>query len=103
MYIGDALAWLLRLLVKPTNDAYNLGSEKVMTVLELAQLVARLAGKPGQVEVLGQRLSEGNFKRQFYVPSTDKIRSQFPGLGEWTPVPEAVAKMLRNNDFLLST
>jgi len=103
MYMGDALAWLLRLLVEPTNDAYNLGSEKVMTVLELAQVVASVVGRPGQVEVLGQKLSEGNFKRQFYVPSTGKIRAQFPGLGEWTPVPEAVAKMLRNSDFLVST
>jgi UDP-glucuronate decarboxylase len=103
MYIGDALAWLLRLLVEPTNDAYNLGSEKVMTVLELAQVVARVAGRPGQVEVLGRRLSEGNFRRQFYAPTTSKIRSRFPGLVEWTPVSEAVAKMLHNKDFFLST
>jgi UDP-glucuronate decarboxylase len=103
MYMGDALAWLLRLLAEPTNDAYNLGSEKVMPVLELAQVIASVVGRPGQVEVLGQRLPEGNFKRQFYVPSTAKIRSQFPGLGEWTPVSEAVAKMLRHNDFLVST
>lgn len=103
LFIGDAVAWLLRLLVEPTNDVYNLGSEKVMTVLELAEVVARVAGRPGQVEVLGQNLSEGNFRRQFYVPSTRKIRSRFPGLGEWTPVPVAVGKMLRNSDFLLST
>lgn len=103
MYIGDALAWLLRLLVEPTNDAYNLGSEKVMTVLELAQVVAAVAGSPYQVEVLGQKLSEGNFKRQFYLPSTTKIRSKFPGLEEWTSVSEAVGKMLSSNNFSLST
>ena len=102
MYIGDAVAWLLRLLVEPTNDTYNLGSDKEMTVLELAQLVARVAGRPEKVEVLGQRLSEGNFKRQFYVPSTSKIRSQFPGLEEWTTVSEAVGKMLRSNNFRFS-
>jgi UDP-glucuronate decarboxylase len=103
MYIGDAVAWLLRLLVEPTNDAYNVGSEKAMTVQELAQLVARVAGSPDRVEVLGQRLSEGNFKRQIYVPSTSKIRSRFSGLEEWTTVSEAVGKMLRSNNFSLST
>jgi len=103
MYIGDALAWLLRLLVEPTNDAYNLGSEKVMTVLELAQIVAAVAGKPDQVEVLGQKLLEGNFRRQFYVPSTRKIRSQFSSLEEWTTDSEAFGKVLRSNNFSLST
>lgn len=95
MYIGDALAWLLRLLAEPTNDVYNIGSEKVTTVYGLAEVVANLAGRPGQVEVLGQDLAEGNFKRHFYVPSTSKIRSQFSGLEEWTSVPEAIDKMLR--------
>lgn len=103
MYIGDAVAWLLRLLVEPTDDAYNLGSDKAMTVLELAQIVAKVVGRPDQVEVLGQPLSEGNFKRQFYVPSTNKIRSKFPGLEGWTTVSEAVGKMLRVNGSLLST
>ncbi len=103
MYIGDALAWLLRLLVEPADDAYNLGSEKAMTVFELAQVVARVAGRPEKIEVLGQQLSEGNFKRQFYVPSTSKIRSKFPGLEEWTTVSEAVGKMLRPNNFSLLT
>jgi dTDP-glucose 4,6-dehydratase/UDP-glucose 4-epimerase len=97
MYIGDALAWLLRLLVEPTNDVYNLGSEKAMTVLDLAKAVAAVAERPGQVEVLGRSLLEGNFKRQFYAPSTSKIRSRFPGLLEWTPVTEAVGKMLRSD------
>jgi UDP-glucuronate decarboxylase len=102
MYIGDAIAWLLRLIVEPTNDAYNLGSESKMTVLELAQLVARVAGRPEKVEVLGRQLPEGNFKRLFYVPSTKKIRSKFPGLEEWTPVSDAVGKMLRSNNFSIS-
>jgi nucleoside-diphosphate-sugar epimerase len=97
MYIGDALAWLLRLLVEPTNDVYNVGSEKAMTVLDLAKAVAAVAERPGQVEVLGRSLLEGNFKRQFYAPSTSKIRSRFPSLLEWTPVTEAVGKMLRSD------
>jgi UDP-glucuronate decarboxylase len=97
MYIGDATAWLLRLLVEPTNDVYNVGSEKATKISELAHAVARQAGCEGRVEVLGGRLEEGNLPRSFYVPSTGKIRTRYPELSEWTLLPAAISKMMNSD------
>jgi UDP-glucuronate decarboxylase len=99
MYVGDAMAWLLRLLVEPTNDAYNVGSEKAIKISELAHAVATQADYKGGVEVLGGRVEEGNLPRSFYVPSTGKIRAQFAGLAEWTTLHEALAKMMNFRDL----
>lgn len=47
LYLTDAVQALLLLLLKGrTGEAYNLGAESEMTMLELAALVARLAGGP---------------------------------------------------------
>jgi len=94
LYVGDALAWLLRLLAEPHNQIFNVGSEKSMTMHELAKKVAHVAGHSKLINVLGQSQEIGNFKRDTYLPSVRKITTTYSGLREWTTVEESIQKML---------
>ena len=97
MYIGDCTAWLLRMLMQPKNGVYNVGSERPITVLELAQMVSMLAGRGQDIEVLGNECEVGNFRRSCYIPSTLRARSDYPGLAEWTSLEETIVRMIRRN------
>jgi len=92
LYIGDAVSWLLRMLVDPKNQLINVGSERSLSVRELADLVANYSGVG--VQILGKRSETGNFKRVNYTPSTTKARDLYPGLEEWTNISDIIKKML---------
>lgn len=94
LYIGDATAWLLRLLVEPDNQTYNVGSSQPVSIESLARKIASQSKVPVNVTIQGRRSDVGNFHRSSYVPSTDKIVESYPGLAEWTPLDETIAKML---------
>lgn len=94
LYIGDATAWLLRLLVEPKNQIYNVGSSQLVSIESLARKIASQAQVPVNVTIQGRRSEVGNFRRSSYVPSTVKIAEEYPGLAEWTPLEETISKML---------
>jgi len=94
MYIGDATAWLLRLLVEPENQIYNVGSSRPVSIESLARKIASQTKVQVNVTIQGRRSEVGNFCRSTYVPSTDKITEAYPELAEWTPLEETIAKML---------
>ncbi len=97
LYIGDATAWLLRLLAEPANQMYNVGSSQPISIENLARKIASQVKVPVNVTIQGRRSEVGNFRRSSYVPSTDKITKAYPGLAEWTPLEETIAKMLLVN------
>lgn len=94
MYVGDAVAWLLRLLVEPKNGIYNVGSSTPVTIEALARLISASAPQPVPIETLGGTFETGNFRRVSYVPATDKIRHDYPDLAEWTSLEDITHKML---------
>lgn len=94
LYIGDAIAWLLRLLVCPRNGIYNVGSGQPITIAELASRIAAQSTKNLDVVIDGEANATGNFRRMSYVPSTEKILSDYRGLEEWTSVEEIINSML---------
>jgi len=96
LYIGDAMAWLIKLLDEPKNGIYNVGSEFEIKIEDLARKIA--AYKPG-VSVFIERVAnqDGNFKRASYIPVTDKIKSEYPHLMEWTLLDDIVKKMLEQS------
>jgi nucleoside-diphosphate-sugar epimerase len=96
LYIGDATAWLIKLLDEPKNDIYNVGSEFEIKIEDLARKIA--AYKAG-VSVFIERVAnqDGNFKRTSYIPVTDKIKSEYPHLMEWTLLDDIVKKMLEQS------
>jgi nucleoside-diphosphate-sugar epimerase len=93
LYIGDAVAWLIKLLDDPNNDIYNVGSENEVKIEDLARKIAsHKAGIEAVTE--GGEGQVDNFKRPSYIPDTNKIKSRYPNLIEWTELEDIVEKML---------
>ncbi len=87
LYPSDLIIWLLTLLTtSPREPAYNIGSERAVSIAELAQTVAALIGRQGY-EVLGRDDTGWNAGR--YVPDTSLIRSEF-GLAESVSLESAI-------------
>jgi nucleoside-diphosphate-sugar epimerase len=93
LYIGDAIAWLIKLLDDPNNSIYNVGSENEVKIEALARKIAsHKAGIEAVIEGGGKQVD--NFKRPSYIPDTNKIKSEYPNLIEWTELEAIVEKML---------
>ena len=87
LYPSDLVSWLLTLLTaSPREPAYNIGSERAVSIAELAQTVAALLGRQGH-EVLGRDDAGWNAGR--YVPDTSLIRGEF-GLAESVSLDSAI-------------
>ncbi|MBT8542174.1 NAD(P)-dependent oxidoreductase [Polynucleobacter paneuropaeus] len=92
LYIADAWVWLLKSLIHADKDIFNVGSSSPITISDLAHLVRdTLAPKKG-VRILGSSCIEGNFSRDIYVPSNEKIKKKF-NLAEWTALVDGLQKM----------
>jgi UDP-glucuronate decarboxylase len=92
LYIGDAMVWLLKLLIKPDNEIYNVGSNKTLSIAELADKVRERFDSSLQVEIVGSSLSKDNFKRSLYVPNIKKIQ-EYLDVSEWTDIDQIIDKM----------
>lgn len=89
---ADLAGWLLTLLVRgAAGQAYNVGSDKALTIAELAhKVVARIApDKP--VRVLGR--DHAAQARSFYVPDIQKARAL--GLDDWTSLDHSIDSMAK--------
>lgn len=87
LYPSDLAIWLLTLLTtSPQKAAYNIGSERAVSIAELAQTVAALIGCQGH-EVLG--LDDVGWNAGRYVPDTSQIRGEF-GLAENVSLESAI-------------
>lgn len=94
LYVGDAVAWLLRLLAEPANGMYNVGSEGTISIADLALKVASRSKRNAGFVVLSENQDTGNFRRMSYIPSTRKITQAYPSLREWTSLDYAIDRML---------
>ena len=74
MFMGDLICWLLKLLLDgKSGEAYNVGSNKPISILELAHRVSQLSSTASEVVVLGEtQYTVGVPVRDVYVPSIDK-------------------------------
>jgi nucleoside-diphosphate-sugar epimerase len=91
MYMADLVAWLLKIWLEGKNlRPYNVGSERSVTISELAQMVASLAGV--SAEVL-QKPTPGLAPKR-YVPSTERARSEL-GLKASVELEEALLRTYR--------
>lgn len=94
LYIGDAMAWILRLLAEPNNQIYNVGSEHAISIEALARKIAQKSSYPINVFIQGVHSEVGNFRRNSYIPDTRKITTTHHGLIERTSLDEIIYKML---------
>ncbi|MFN8611344.1 MAG: NAD-dependent epimerase/dehydratase family protein [Vulcanimicrobiota bacterium] len=85
LYAGELAVWLWTLLLKgKPGRAYNVGSMQAVPVLELAELIASVAGGL-PVQVLGNKAGND------YLPDTTRIQKEL-GVTQSIALPEAVAR-----------
>lgn len=97
MYMSDLMVWLWTILFKGKSCyPYNVGSEKEITIRELAYKVSeiykKLTGKT--VEVIVEKMPDPSKPVDRYVPSTKRAREEL-GLKETVPIDEAIEKTFR--------
>ncbi len=95
LYMADLTVWLLRILgFGQVGHAYNVGSEKALSIAELAERVVSAAGKKVAVTV-GQHGNEATPPAR-YVPETRKAREEL-ALAEYTTIDAALRKTIAWN------
>jgi dTDP-glucose 4,6-dehydratase len=92
LYAGDMTVWLWRILARgETARAYNVGSERTLSIAETAAAVARSVDPPVACKVRGT--PEPGKPPERYAPSTARARGEL-ALAEWTDLPEAIARTI---------
>lgn len=91
LYSGDMVVWLWTLLLKgAAGRAYNVGSERAVTIGDLAHRVAALVG--GNVEVAGVPVPGA--RAHWHVPDLSRAKSEL-GLTETVPLNDAIVRTAR--------
>lgn len=90
LYGADLAAWLWTILLRGENSRpYNVGSERSMSILELARMVGRVL-KPGIPIHIQQKPVPGK-PADNYVPSTHRAQTEL-GLSETIEPEEAIRR-----------
>jgi dTDP-glucose 4,6-dehydratase len=72
LYGADMALWLWKILLDGDNTVYNVGSDKEITTIELANVVSNLYNN--ELKVIISQDNEGN--DESYVPNIDKIKKE---------------------------
>ncbi len=87
LYAGDLVHWLWTLLIRgEKNNIYNVGSEREISIQELAELMVKTLKKDISIKVLGTESGHGR-----YIPSSEKIRNTFK-LSETVDLEESILR-----------
>jgi len=87
MFAGDLVIWLLTLLLKgEKGQLYNVGSDRMISLTDLAFLVRDLIAPGKPVQILGR---PGSAPRSCYVPNIGRTRRDF-GLDVWTSLEDSI-------------
>jgi len=97
MYASDLAIWLWTILLKgKPGEAYNVGSEKEISLKELAKKIAEiyteLTGK--KVNIIIKKQPEPRKIPERYVPSTEKAKKEL-GLKETVSLEEAIKRTFK--------
>ena len=89
LYAGDLIIWLWHLLLNADNsEPYNVGSDEMISIKDLAQKVSSLIGNNG-IRILGSDDDGWNVGR--YVPDTTKILKDF-GLKKLVSLDDSILR-----------
>lgn len=92
----DLANWLSTMLLSGrSQQAYNVGSNEVISIAELAALVAKLAGTGSQVRVLGQTTSGQAAQRDRFIPDISLAEKEL-GLRVKHQLRESIEFALKN-------
>jgi dTDP-glucose 4,6-dehydratase len=88
LYAADLAVWLLTLLVNGTpGHTYNVGSDREISIAELAYLVRDVLA-PKKAVVIAQH-AKADGPRRRYVPDISRARREL-GLDSWTSLPSGI-------------
>jgi dTDP-glucose 4,6-dehydratase/UDP-glucose 4-epimerase len=99
MHLGDMALWLLTILtrvVEPqSKELFNVGSDKRITIQNLAALVAQRVNPTASIHILGaKKTNKSGHLNAAYIPSIQKARASL-GLDVWTSLAESIDQMTR--------
>jgi dTDP-glucose 4,6-dehydratase len=95
LYAADLAIWLWRLLILGKSCVpYNVGSDIPISLLELANVISRVAGTGVAVRVLGGE--RRGLAGSSYVPNVDRARRDL-GLGQLITLEEGIRRTLQWN------
>ena len=98
LYGGDMATWLWSALAHGGNgEPLHIGSENSISILELAQIVAKVSGEVLNYvpEVIVSVPVNESSPVHHYVPSTAQTQKTL-NVEEWTGLDEIIARMMRN-------
>lgn len=97
MFMGDLVWWLLKLLLDgKSGEAYNVGSDEKISILDLAQKIAHIGNLKNEIVIQGQTsYSVGVPARNIYVPSTTKASLEL-GLELSVKLNESIEKTIHS-------
>jgi nucleoside-diphosphate-sugar epimerase len=76
MYQADLAEWLLKILMDgKAGQAYNVGSDEVVSILELAYLVRDILAPNKAVRIMGEK-NRDNPQRSRYIPDISRARCE---------------------------
>jgi dTDP-glucose 4,6-dehydratase len=100
LYMSDLCIWLIRMLESgQPGQAYNVGAEPSVSILDLASQITQASGE--LMEVKAQHTSESTSLPSRYVPDTNKARKSL-SLEQTIPLDKAITKSLAWNRLALS-
>lgn len=92
LHASDLMIWLLALLVDGRRgQAYNVGSDEAVSILELARQVSILA--PSAVDIDVQPAPQVHSRHNIYVPDVRKAKTEL-GLSVQLKLPEALQRSI---------
>jgi dTDP-glucose 4,6-dehydratase len=90
LYAADLAAWLWAILLKGRSGrAYNVGSERGISIADLARFVAETVAPGAEVRIA--REPESGSLPERYVPNTARARAEL-GLGESVSLEDALSR-----------
>ena len=100
LYAADLAVWLWKILFRGVSGRpYNVGSEEVVSIADLAYLVVETVNPELKVSIKGE-ISLGRFPER-YIPDTNRAAQEL-GLKQWIPLAEGIRRTVRfySNSFL---
>jgi nucleoside-diphosphate-sugar epimerase len=92
LYVADLVIWIWKILFQGHPcSLYNVGSEEIHSIFEIAERVAAQFPGKAQIKVLGT--SDQLKTPEYYIPNVDRAKFEL-GLEIWIPLEIAIQKTI---------